>query len=298
MEKVKVVLDWFANTNHIGFLLAEKQGYFKEAGISVEISGDVHGAFETHGADLILGPQISMLENRAKGGKITAVATLTQRCDSGIVSLAKSGITSPKKLEGKRLTHWNSAWFHQAMAEAVGIDGGDYGKVNLVPMDVGDIVHTLGTAADATWVYANWENQELIDAGKEINYFALADVDPLFDFCAPSIAATHPFLQERPQVLKALLCALDRAYREAAAEPEASVLLVKDALPPVSEAMLVRSQQHLAGILLDQHGHWGYIAPERWNPMADWLVEKGIYDCRREDEFTNEFLPAAMCPRG
>lgn len=294
MEKVHVVLDWFANTNHIGFLLAEKQGYFKEAGLSVHIRGDVHGIFDTHGADLILGPQISILDHLAKGGKLTTVATLTQRCDSGIVSLAESGITSPRLLEGKRLTHWNGAWFHEAMGEAVRLDGGDYSKVNLVPMDVGDIVSTLGVVADATWVYANWENQELVEAGKEINYFALADVDPLFDFCAPSVAATHTFIAERPQVLRALLSALDRAYREAAAEPKTAVLLVKDALPSVPEAMLMRSQQHLANILLDEYGHWGYIAPERWHPMADWLIEKGIYDQRRPDEFTNEFLPTAV----
>ena len=64
------------------------------------------------------------------------------------------------------------------IGEAVRLDGGDYGKVELVPMDVGDIVATLGTVADATWVYANWENEELIAAGKEINFINLADVDP------------------------------------------------------------------------------------------------------------------------
>ena len=35
MEEIKVVLDWFANTNHTGFLLAQKRGYFAEAGLEV-----------------------------------------------------------------------------------------------------------------------------------------------------------------------------------------------------------------------------------------------------------------------
>ena len=35
MGKLNVVLDWFANTNHTGFLLAEKRGYFAEAGLEV-----------------------------------------------------------------------------------------------------------------------------------------------------------------------------------------------------------------------------------------------------------------------
>lgn len=291
MGKIKVVLDWFANTNHTGFLLAEKRGYFAQAGLEVEIDGEVHGVMDLHGADMVLGPQISMLDCMARGVEMTAVAVLTQRCDSGIVSLKESGITSPRKLEGKRLTHWAPRWFHGVIGEAVRIDGGDYAKVQLVPMDVGDIVATLGTTADATWVYENWENQELIEADKEINFINLADVDPLFDFCAPCMAATHQILRERPEDVRAFLAALDRAYIEVAHDPEGTVLEVKEGLPKVSDALLVRSQKHLAPLLLNEKGHWGTMRPERWERMADWLVANGYYDHRRSDEYTNEYLP-------
>lgn len=294
MKRISVVLDWFPNTNHTGFLVAEKKGYFREAGVEVQISGDVHGMLDAHGADFVLGPQISILEKIAEGVELTAVATLTQRCDSGIVSLKESGITSPRMLEGKRLTHWAPKWFHGVVGEAVRLDGGDYGKVVLVPMDVGDIVSTLGTAADATWVYENWENQELIEAGKEINYFALADIDPLFDFCAPSIAAARAFLGDFPEQARAFLAALSRGYVEAAEKPEESVLLVRDGLPEVSDALLLRSQRHLSEILLDGKGRWGRIRPERWDRMADWMVKNGYYDRRRATEYTNAFLPGGV----
>lgn len=55
--------------------------------------------------------------------------------------------------------------------------------------------------------------------------------------------------------------------------------------------MLVRSQRHLAPLLLDQRGHWGAIRPERWERMANWLVANGYYDRRRPTEYTNDFLP-------
>ena len=45
-NKLNVVLDWFANTNHTGFLLAEKRGYFAEAGLEVHIDGEVHGVMD------------------------------------------------------------------------------------------------------------------------------------------------------------------------------------------------------------------------------------------------------------
>ena len=62
MEKLKVILDWFPNTNHTGYLLADKRGWFAEAGLEVEICGEVHGAMHLHGADFVCGPEISMLD--------------------------------------------------------------------------------------------------------------------------------------------------------------------------------------------------------------------------------------------
>ncbi len=290
MTNIKIVLDWFPNTNHTGLLLARDRGYFKAAGLNVEIGGDVHGALSLHGADAVCGPMISMLEQMDAGMPITAVATFTQKCDSGIVSLRESGIVSPKDLEGKRLTHWTPEWFHLVISEAMRLDGGDYGKVRLVPMDVGDIVSTLGHAADATWVYANWENQELLQAGREINYIALADFHPLFDFPAPSIAFTHAFLRDHPSALRAFLAAADMGYRDAVRDPSL-VLQLRDALPSAPDELLLRSQRHLSPILLDARGRWGRIEPARWDRMADFLVERGLIRARRPNEFTNAFLP-------
>lgn len=290
MDRVQVLLDWFPNTNHTGFYVAQMRGYFAEADLDVQISGDVHGVLRATESDLVLCPMISMLEKRDSGADLTVIATLTQKNDSGIVSLAEEGIVSPRDLEGKRLTHWAPRWFHEVVGEAMRMDGGDYSKVNLVPMDVGDIVSTLGTAADATWVYENWENQELLAAGRKINFIRLADIDPLFDFPAPCIAATGAFLLDRPDVAQRMLLALERGYVDSARDPEGTVLEIRRHLPDVSDDVLVRSQSHLAPHILDDQGRWGRISADRWNPMAGFLVEKGVTRARHSDEYSNEFL--------
>ena len=291
MDKLKVVLDWFPNTNHTGYLLAEKRGWFKEADLDVEISGKVHGAMHLGDADFICGPEISMLDCMERGEEMTCVAVMTQKCDSGIVSLKEAGITRPRELEGKRLTHWSPAWFHKAIGRIVEKDGGDYSKVKLLNMDVGDIVATLGSVADATWVYENWENQVLLEAGKEINYFNLGDVDPIFDFCAPAMAAAASTLRDTSVAVRRFLNVLDRAYQAVAAEPETTVLEVKDMMPEDStDSLLIRSQRHLAPILLDEEGHWGRIKPERWDRMADYMCSVGVITHRRSNEYTNEYF--------
>ena len=292
MEHIKIVLDWFPNTNHTGILLAKKRGWFEKEGLDVEIEGKVHGSMELHGADLICGPEISMLDCMEHGIGLTCVAAYTQKCDSGIVSLKEAGITRPRELMGKRLTHWAPAWYHKAIGRIVNGDGGDYSKVILVQKDVGDIVNTLGKEADATWVYENWENYELLEAGKEINYFNLGDCDPIFDFCAPAMAATHEILDQRPEAVRTFLKLIDEGYQETAAHPEETVLEVKEYMPAsATEHMLRESQKHLAPIFLDEKGHWGTIRPERWNRMAEFILECGVTTSRKDREFTNEFLP-------
>ena len=101
MEKIKIVLDWFPNTVHTGLLLAQKKGYFQQEGVEVEIFGEPHNIMDFQGADMICGPATSMLVNMMNGIDMTGIATFTQRCDSGIVSLKESGITSPRMLEGQ-----------------------------------------------------------------------------------------------------------------------------------------------------------------------------------------------------
>lgn len=291
MDRLKVILDWFPNTNHTGFLLAQKRGWFRDAGLDVEISGKVHGAMHLGDADFVCGPEISMLDCMEHGEEMTCIAVLTQKCDSGIVSLKEAGITRPRELEGKGLTHWSPEWFHKAIGRIVEKDGGDYSKVKLINMDVGDILSTLGKEADATWVYENWENQVLLEAGKEINYFNLGDIDPIFDFCAPAMAASPETLRNKEDAVRRFLRVLDNAYREAALDPEAAVLEVRDMMPEDSTAsLLIRSQKHLAPILLDEEGRWGRIKPERWERMADYMCLAGVISHRRSNEYTNRYF--------
>ena len=37
MEKIRIALDWTANTNHTGFYVAQALGFYNEHGLEVEI---------------------------------------------------------------------------------------------------------------------------------------------------------------------------------------------------------------------------------------------------------------------
>jgi ABC-type nitrate/sulfonate/bicarbonate transport system substrate-binding protein len=289
MKKMRVKLDWFANTNHPGFFVALDKGYYRDAGLDVVIHGEVHKESETKPFDIVVAPEPSILESLDRGVQITAVATLTQRNDSGIISLAESGVRSPKDLAGKRLTYWDHPWFHPIMKKAVEDDGGDYSKVCLVHKNVGDIVATIGSEADATWIYKNWEYFEMLHAGKEVNYFAFADYGEPFDFCTPCVAATQELIEKDREGLRAFMQATDEGYIFAAKNPEESGAILMKYMDKPDENLVLASQRYISGLYLDETEHWGYIKPERWNLLADFLIREGIVASRREDEFTNEF---------
>ena len=81
------------------------------------------------------------------------------------------------------------------------------------------------------------------------------------------------------------------AYREVAADPDGTVLEVKDMMPEgSSDSLLIRSQRHLAPILLDEAGRWGRIRPERWDRMADYMLSVGVISHRHPDEYTNGYF--------
>ena len=110
-KKIDFILDWSPNTNHTGLYVAKEKGYFKEAGVDVDIKLPP----EDSSSDLIINGkapfgiyfQDSMAKKLDKGAEITAVAAIVEHNTSGIISKKSAGITSPKDLAGKKYGTWN-----------------------------------------------------------------------------------------------------------------------------------------------------------------------------------------------
>lgn len=68
MGKLNVVLDWFGKYQSHRLSAGGEAGYFAERAWEVHIDGEVHGVMDLHGADFVLGPQISMLDCMVPGG--------------------------------------------------------------------------------------------------------------------------------------------------------------------------------------------------------------------------------------
>ena len=209
-QKITFVLDWTPNTNHTGLYVAQEKGYFKEAGLEVEIQQppeDGAAVLVASGkADFGVSFQDSMAAALAGDNPlpITAVASVIQHNTSGIISRVGEGMKVPKGMEGHSYATWNGAIELATLEQVIKADGGDFSKVELIPSTVTDEVSALKTkSVDSIWVFYAWAGVKAELEGLDTDYFEFADIDPVFDYYTPVIVANNAFLKENPEKAKA-----------------------------------------------------------------------------------------------
>ena len=302
LKKITFVLDWTPNTNHTGLYVAMEKGWFEEAGLSVEVVQPPEG-----GAEMLVGSGkaqfgVSFQDYLAPAlmGKdalpITAVAAVIQHNTSGIVSRKGEGMHTPKGLEGKQYATWDLPVEKATMKTVMEADGGDFDKVTLIPSTVTDEVSALQSrSVDAIWIFYAWAGIACEVAGLETDYFAFADIDPVFDYYTPVIIAENEFLKEESETAKAFLAALAKGYEYAMENPTDAADILMKAAPELknNQELVYASQKYLAEQYTADADKWGVFDADRWNAFFNWLNDNGLVENTIPENtgFTNDYLP-------
>ena len=302
-EKTKVtfVLDWAPNTNHTGLYVAEKKGYFDEAGLDVDIIQPGEDTAEmmvgTNQAQFGISFQDSMLPTVAGDNKmpVAAVAAVIQHNTSGIISVKGKGIDRPKGMEGHSYATWDLPIEQATLKQVVEDDGGDFSKIELIPSTVTDEVSALqANQVDSIWIFYGWAGVAADVAGLDTDYFAFKDINPVFDYYTPVIIGNTEWMSDNPDVAKAFLSAAKKGYEYAIENPDDAADILLEAVPELENGELVKeSQRWLAAEYKADVDRWGYIDPERWNRFYEWINENKLFEANVPENtgFTNEYLP-------
>lgn len=297
--QIRVVLDWTPNTNHTGLYVALDKGWFTEEGLTVSIiQPPEDGALLLLGsgrAEFAIDFQETMGPAIAKEREalpVEAVAAIINHNTSGIMSLAGAGIHRPKDLEGKRFASWETPLVTAIIRNITENDGGAFGKVIMIPNFATDAFSALQTDIDAIWVYYAWDG---IAAGVKnipVNFLDLKEINPLFDFYTPIIAANTNWLKNNSGIAEKFLRAASRGYRYAIENPdEAGEILLRYA-PELDRELVMRSQEYLSTRYQGDAPRWGEIDPQRWGNFYRWMYAQGLLEKDiGSGGFTNEFLP-------
>ena len=297
-QKIKIVLDWVPNTNHTGLYVAKDLGYFKEEGLDVEIvqppEGSTTALIGAGGAEFGISFQDTLAKSFAKENPVpvTAVAAILQHNTSGIISLKKKGIDSPKKLEGKKYATWEDNIEQAILKKLVTDDKGDFSKVKLIPYTITDVVTGLKTDVDAVWVYYAWDGIATERAGLQTNFLKIRDYGEELDYYSPVIIANNDFLKKNPEIAKKVLKAIKKGYEYAIKNPEESAKILVKNSPELDINLVTASQKWISKEYQSDAKEWGIIDGNRWNRFYEWLYKnKAVeHEIPKDFGYSNEYL--------
>lgn len=298
LEKVRIVLDWTPNTNHTGLYVADKLGYFKDAGLEVEIMQPPEGSSTSlvgaKGAEFGISFQDTLAPTYASDNAIpvTAVAAIIQHNTSGIISLKENGIDSPEKLAGHSYATWDSPIELAIIRKIVEDKGGIFEDIELIPNTVTDVVTGLQTDIESVWVFYAWDGIATTIAGLDTNYLNFADYGTELDFYSPVIIANNEYLEKNPETAKKFLNAVRLGYEYSIENPEAAADILVKEVPELDETLVKESQIWLAAQYKAEVEQWGYIDLERWDGFYSWLYDNSLIEQEIPSGtgFSNDYL--------
>lgn len=302
LAKITVCLDWTPNTNHTGLYVAQQKGFYKEAGLDVEIvqppengaatmcaSGQAQFAIETQDT---MAPAIDSADPMG----ITAVAAIIQHNTSGIISRKGDGINTPKGLEGKKYSTWESPVELAMIQNVMEAEGADYSKVELIPNDITDEPAALAAnQTDAIWVFYGWGGINADVEKVDVDFWYFKDITPALDYYTPVIIANNDFIAEDPETAKAFLEATKKGYEYAVenVKDAADCLIAGDTTGALQgqEDLVYASQEYLSTQYVADASGWGVIDPARWDAFYGWLNENKLTETDLTGKgYSTEFL--------
>lgn len=282
-EKVTVALDWTPNTNHIGLFVARDKGFYKEAGIDVEILPYTDTSAATLVANRVANfgvmGSIGLFTQRTAGADLVATYAIVQTETGRVVFKAsREDIKSPKDLDGKTYGGFGSAWENALLSSIIRNDGGK-GEFQTVTLGTSAYQALENGAVDFTLEVYTWEGVKAQLDGVKQRSFRYADFGVPDEHTA-ILGSSRAFLDKNPKAAEAFLQATRRGYEFAADHPdEATDLLVAANKTALTDRKLVRASLQA---LIDGHyfrtaeGVVGSIDPKKMETIGSYLFDSKI----------------------
>jgi ABC-type nitrate/sulfonate/bicarbonate transport system substrate-binding protein len=280
---VKFALDWTPNTNHTGLYVAEEKGWFKAAGINLDILPYSNSSTDTlinaGSAQFGISFENQAITSAAAGVKNVSVMSVLQH-DATTIGVLKSNtkINSPKDLDG---TTYGEAGpttvFQKMVVDAIKADGGT-GKFTTINLGTSAYDALYKGKVDFTGAFKTWEGIQGKLAGTPMKYFDLSKYG-LPDQYAVVIEGNQSWMKAHPALAKKFVQVLQRGYTYAADHPKAAAKILIDENPGVfTDTKLVYESQALISkdYLKDSNGVVGTQTKAMWQDLANYYVKEGF----------------------
>ena len=305
---VRLALDWTPNTNHTGFYVAAANGWYRDAGVDLQIL-----PYGTTAPERLIGAgqaecgisfQDALTFAASAGTPIVSVMAILQHTAQDIAVLESSGIARPRDLDGRTYAGFGYANEEPTLRSVIKADGGQ-GTFKTVTLDTAAYEALYAKRADFVIMFTAWEGIEARQRDIPIRSFAFDDYG-FPDFYQVVLACDTRWLATHPALAFAFVGATVRGFELAADDPDRAAALLVAQNPGVFDGnpqLPVESQRFLAtgGFLKDDAGKVGRQTLERWQGYSGFLFEQGLLTGADgkpltvaptyEALFTNDYLP-------
>jgi ABC-type nitrate/sulfonate/bicarbonate transport system substrate-binding protein len=282
-KTVTMALDWTPNTNHIGLFIAREKGFYRDAGITVEILPYTDTSAATlvanRVADFGIIGSIGLFTQHTAGADLVATYAVVQTETGRLVFKGdRPDIKRPKDLDGRTYGGFGSAWENALIGSLIRHDGGK-GEFETITLGTSAYQALESGAVDFTLEVYTWEGVRAELEGIRQGAFRYADYG-VPDEHTTLIGSSGAFLKERPVDATAFTQATARGYAYAADNPDEAVdLMIAANSDTLTDRALVRASLQA---LIDGHylrtgdGVIGRIDPAKMEAMGNYLFDAKI----------------------
>ena len=282
-QPLSLTLDFYPNADHAGIYMAQKLGYFEEAGLdlSIDAPSDPAAPLKLVAAgqsDLAISYEPELALAHEQGLELLAIAALVNRPLTWLIWLKQSWIKGVADLKGKTVATAGIPYQQAFLKTILSRAHLSPAAVKEVNVGFGLLPALLGGSAEAMLGgYSNVEGVDLRQRGKDP---VITPVDqlgvPTYDELV--LVANRRKLEEEPEKFRLFIAALERGTEAAAKNPKAATKAVLEANhgldPKLTEAEVKATLPLLSSRL--ETKPYGYMDPARWKTFIGWMRDNGL----------------------
>src|SRR6266705_211492 len=297
-DAVSLRLNWYFGGLHVPFYYGKDKCYFAAEGIDLAINEGRGSAntVQVVAADsdtFGLADSSSVILTASKGADIKSVMSLLNTTGFSVVSLAESGIKTPKDLEGRTVAVTPGDPLGQLLQAVCRANNVDCRKIGMVQVDpAAKVVTVLEKKADA--LLGGADDQYFLIKYKGANPAAMRYADWGANIVGMTILTSGETIKKNPELVRRFVRATAKSWEETKKNPGAAVDAALKVKPDLNRQSTL--DQLMVDIdLLDSKNSKGRIG---WGAQGDWdqtlAILKNYRDLQTDKTWTafhtNEFL--------
>lgn len=301
--KIRLQLGWLASNGILGEVMANKLGYFKDAGLELEIipgGPNIDGvAAVASGANNFgsISSSPSLMLARAAGLPVKCIAAGYQKHPFTYFSLKDDPIMKPADMVGKTIGTQGTA---QILLRALLAKNGIAEEDVTVQVMGSDMAALMADQVDAV---TGWQTNvgALSVLGDQRVDMMLWDAG--IQLYANPYYTTDDVLEEHKDKITAALGAIAKGWGAVYEDPEAGVNALVEAYPNLDKASEMLAAPMVLGFSFNEatkENGWGQMTAENWQEQIDTYASLGQFPDgppKLEDLITMEILEATADER-